>query len=156
MRRRRFWGARLWSLRGTAVAGAWGACLAVWLAYVASGAAWFWWYVAVPLGGVAGVAAIGLPRSPGARALRQHGRVRGRCGPVVPGLYTIRANAEWSAFGGAAEYLAANAHGRGDGGDGADRNGGLEVSADRSRTRSALCRPRSPPAACGARAGMTT
>ncbi len=52
----------LWRLRQSGLAAAIGAALVVWLGYAVLGVSYFWWYLAVPLGGIAAAAAIGLPR----------------------------------------------------------------------------------------------
>jgi arabinofuranosyltransferase len=50
---------RIWK---TGLAAAIGAALVVWLGYAILGVTYFWWYLAVPLGGIAAAAAVGLPR----------------------------------------------------------------------------------------------
>ena len=52
----------LWRARRTGLALAIGACLTVWAGYVALGVAYFYWYLAVPLAGLAALSAVGLPR----------------------------------------------------------------------------------------------
>lgn len=52
----------LWRRRTSALALALGACLAVWLGYTLLGVAYFYWYLLLPLAGVAALAAVGLPR----------------------------------------------------------------------------------------------
>jgi hypothetical protein len=85
------------------------ACV-VWLGYAALGVAYFYWYMLVPLLGLAALAATGLPRI-----------VRGRwlyasCALFVLGSWTLtpllylgRAKAEYFGFGVVAEYLLKNA-----------------------------------------------
>jgi hypothetical protein len=82
------------------------AALAVWIAYSVVGVAYFWWYFAVPLGGVALVASAGLPRI-----------VRGPAIPVTIALllvsvwsvsyhlYIGRGQEEAQSFAPAANYL---------------------------------------------------
>jgi arabinofuranosyltransferase len=52
----------LWRRRTSALALAVGACLVVWLGYALLGVAYFYWYLMLPLAGVAVLAAVGLPR----------------------------------------------------------------------------------------------
>ena len=52
----------LWHRRDTAIAHAAGAALAIWLGYSLVGAAYFWWYLSLPLLGVTLCAAAGFPR----------------------------------------------------------------------------------------------
>lgn len=100
----------LWRARRSAAALAAAAALAVWAGYAVTGAAWFFWYFAVPLGGVALLAAAGLPRLargpwlPAAAALYLLG-----IWPVAVPLYVGRAQNEFHLFGGAARVLAAAA-----------------------------------------------
>ncbi|OGF15265.1 MAG: hypothetical protein A2W00_06665 [Candidatus Eisenbacteria bacterium RBG_16_71_46] len=100
----------VWRARRTPLALAIAACLVVWLGYSVLGVAYFYWYLVVPLGGLAALAAVGLPRI-----------VRGPAIYValalfVPGMWSIgyslylgRAFNEASDFGGAARYLARHA-----------------------------------------------
>ena len=53
---------QLWRRRRSALALATSACLVVWLGYALLGVAYFYWYLLVPLAGLASLAAIGLPR----------------------------------------------------------------------------------------------
>jgi arabinofuranosyltransferase len=55
-------GIALWRRRASALALAVGACLVVWLGYALLGVAYFYWYLLLPLAGVAVLAAVGLPR----------------------------------------------------------------------------------------------
>ena len=55
-------GIGLWRRRPSALALAVGACLVVWLGYALLGVAYFYWYLLLPLAGVATLAAVGLPR----------------------------------------------------------------------------------------------
>ena len=52
----------LWRRRSSALALVVGACLVVWLGYALLGVSYFYWYLLLPLAGVAALAAIGLPR----------------------------------------------------------------------------------------------
>ncbi len=82
------------------------AALVVWAGYALLGVAYFWWYFAVPLGGIALAAAVGLPRI-----------VRGPAIPVAIALlllsvwsvsfhlYVGRAQEEARSFAPAANYL---------------------------------------------------
>ena len=100
----------LWSRRASALAGAALALATTWALLLASGASFFFWYLAAPLAGFALLASIGLPRL-----------VRGRLvyaslALLVGGqwfyqvaLYRGRADSERELFGGAARYLAAHA-----------------------------------------------
>jgi hypothetical protein len=98
----------LWRARdgGRALVLATAAALAVWLGYALLGVAYFYWYLEVPLAGLALVGAVGLPRLTRSRALYV------ACVLSVLGAWTIarilyigRANAEASRFGSVAEYL---------------------------------------------------
>jgi hypothetical protein len=103
-------GVRLWRVRGSGLALAAAAMLLVWLGYAVLGVAYFYWYMVVPMAGVALTAAVGLP-----------GLLRGRavlvaCALVVLGTWTIsrplyigRAQNEVMGFGGAADYLSREA-----------------------------------------------
>jgi hypothetical protein len=52
----------LWRRRTGALALVVGACSVVWLGYALLGVAYFYWYLLLPLAGVAALAAVGLPR----------------------------------------------------------------------------------------------
>lgn len=52
----------LWPRRDTPLALTAAACLAVWLGYAVLGVAYFYWYLVLPLAGLAMLAAVGLPR----------------------------------------------------------------------------------------------
>src|SRR5207244_1687095 len=55
-------GARaVWRVRGSALGLAVGAALAVWAGYLVIGVGYFWWYLCVPLAGIALLAAAGFP-----------------------------------------------------------------------------------------------
>jgi len=87
-----------------------GACVAVWLGYVAVGVAYFWWYLAVPLAGLAAMAAVGLPRlirGPGIEV--GIALLMASLWTVVPGLYLGRAQNESAAFANVANYLRTHA-----------------------------------------------
>jgi arabinofuranosyltransferase len=97
----------LWNHRDSAVARAAAAAVLVWIGYAVTGVAYFWWYLSLPLLGMALVSAVGLPRI-----------VRGRAIPValmvlVLSIWTIglqlyagRAEQEARAFGPIATRLA--------------------------------------------------
>jgi hypothetical protein len=92
--------------RGTGLTLAVASCLAVWLGYVVLGVAYFYWYLAVPLGGLVALAATGLPRVLrgrwvyGAAALF----VLSAWSAAYP-LYVGRAQNEFYGFAHAAEFL---------------------------------------------------
>lgn len=102
--------AGLWRERRSPLALTVAAALVVWLGYAALGVAYFWWYLAVPLGGIAALAAVGLP------AL-----VRGRGVYAAAALYVLtawfaartlylgRAQNEYFGFARAGDWLAAHA-----------------------------------------------
>jgi hypothetical protein len=83
----------------------------VWLGYAVLGVAYFYWYLVVPLGGLAALAAVGMPR-----ILR--GRwVYAACALFVVSswtgaypLYVGRAQNEYYGFANAAAFLRASAH----------------------------------------------
>jgi arabinofuranosyltransferase len=96
----------LWRERATPLARATMATLAIWLGYVALGVAYFFWYLVVPLGGLAIVAAIGLPRVVRSRA------AYAACAVLVVGtwfaahsLYVGRSQNEFFAFGQTGQFL---------------------------------------------------
>lgn len=96
----------LWRERATPLARAAAAYLAVWAGYAALGVAYFYWYLVVPLVGLAIAAAVGLPRllrgrlAWGAAALL----VAGSWIPAWP-LYVGRSQNEYFGFGQAASFL---------------------------------------------------
>jgi MYXO-CTERM domain-containing protein len=104
-------GALLWRRRDAPLTLAVAACLAVWAGYTALGVAYFYWYLVVPLGGLAALAAAGLPRI-----------LRGRwayaaCALFVLSswigaypLYVGRAQNEYYGFVNAAAFLGEYAH----------------------------------------------
>jgi hypothetical protein len=97
----------VWQARGTALFPIVAAALAIWAGYAALGVAFFFWYLFVPLAGLAVLAACGLPRI-----------VRGPAVPVsaallIAGLWTVamslylgRAQNEAIEFGAIADALA--------------------------------------------------
>jgi hypothetical protein len=101
----------LWRERRSAMSLAIAGALVVWLGYSLLGVTYFYWYMVVPLAGVAALAAVGLPRI-----------VRGpwiyvSCGllllgtwTLAPKLYLGRAKAEYFSFGVVAEYLLTHAN----------------------------------------------
>ncbi|MBI5708987.1 MAG: hypothetical protein HZC42_01600, partial [Candidatus Eisenbacteria bacterium] len=104
-------GARaLWRERRDPLARTVVAALVVWFGYAALGVAYFWWYLAVPLGGIAALAAVGLPAI-----------VRGRGLYAAVALYVLtawlagrtfylgRAQNEYFGFARAGSWLAAHA-----------------------------------------------
>jgi hypothetical protein len=101
---------RLWRVRGSGLALAVAGMLVVWAGYALLGVAYFYWYMIVPLAGVALAVAVGLPgllRGPG---------VLVACVLFVLGTWTIsrplyigRAQNEVMGFGGAADYLSREA-----------------------------------------------
>jgi hypothetical protein len=103
-------GARsVWALRSTGLGRATAALLLIWLAYSALGVTYFWWYLIVPLAGVATLVAAGLPQLIRGRALYVSLAVflGGMWLGVLP-LYRGRAQTEIREFGGAADWLAAH------------------------------------------------
>ena len=100
----------MWRERSRPVALAVAGALSVWLVYAVTGAPWFFWYFAVPLGGFAMIAAAGLPRI-----------TKGRAIPIAALLYVVlswsvarflyvgRAQNEYYLFAAAADVLVKNA-----------------------------------------------
>jgi hypothetical protein len=98
---------RLWRARATALAWFAAGALAVWAGYAVLGVAYFYWYMVVPLAGIALVAAVGLPHV-----------VRGKAIPIacllfILGtwsiarvLYVGRTQNEFFSFGGVSTWLA--------------------------------------------------
>jgi hypothetical protein len=101
---------RLWGIRRTAPALAAAAGLVVWLGYSVLGVAYFYWYLVVPLAGVAVLAAAGLPEMTRGRALYV-GLALFALGSwtIVPKLYRARLANEVLGFGQTADLLARNA-----------------------------------------------
>jgi hypothetical protein len=99
----------LWSRRATGLGLAAGAMLLVWFGYAAIGVAYFYWYLMIPLAGIALAASVGFPRI-----------TRGRLIPITAALFCIslwsvadvlyraRAQAEYLSFGEIANYLLGN------------------------------------------------
>ena len=87
-----------------------GAGLAVWLGYVTLGVAYFWWYMVLPLGAFALLAAAGFAHVVRGRAIPVAATltVLGTWSVAVP-LYIGRAQAEAASFGPPAELLASRA-----------------------------------------------
>jgi len=100
----------VWRARGSALGFATGAALAVWLGYVTLGVTFFFWYLVVPLAGIAVLAATGLPRIVRGRAVYASLAlfVLGLWG-IGMQLYVGRAKVEIESFGAVADYLAASA-----------------------------------------------
>jgi len=98
---------RLRSMRSTPLVAAIAACLVVWLGYAALGVAFFWWYLLVPLAGLAALAAVGMPSLASGRALYvSTALLVAGLWTVVPNLYIGRAQNEYFGFAQAAEILA--------------------------------------------------
>jgi hypothetical protein len=104
-------GARaLWEQRRQPIASFAAACLVVWIGYAFLGVAYFWWYLTVPLTGLAVLAAVGLPRltrGPGleiSSALLILG-----LWTLLPKLYLGRAQSEYIGFAGVSGYLSSHA-----------------------------------------------
>jgi hypothetical protein len=96
----------LWRRRTSALALAVGACLVVWLGYALLGVAYFYWYLLLPLAGVAVLAAVGLPR------LVRGGLLYGSIALLVAtmwvdahNLYVGRAQNEYYGFAMVADWL---------------------------------------------------
>jgi arabinofuranosyltransferase len=100
----------LWRERNSPLARAVGVMLAVWLAYAALGVAYFFWYLVIPLTGLAVVASIGLPRLARGRILYASCvvLVLGSWTPAYS-LYVGRAQNEFYGFANTGKFLAANA-----------------------------------------------
>lgn len=100
----------LWPKRRSGLALAIGGALSVWLGYAVLGVAYFFWYLVVPLGGLAALAAVGLPSILRGRAVYVALAV------MVVGMWTLqfdlylgRSQNEYFSFSKAADYLVANA-----------------------------------------------
>jgi arabinofuranosyltransferase len=96
----------LWRARKGALAFGAAGALVVWLGYAFVGAGYFWWYLGVPLGGIALVAAVGLPRIVHGRALYVSLAltIAGAWAPSYQ-LYVGRWREERASFGNAASFL---------------------------------------------------
>jgi hypothetical protein len=101
----------VWRARRTPLAPVVAAALAIWLGYALLGVAFFYWYLFVPLAGFVILAACGLPRVVRGTPvyLAAAATVIGVWG-IAFQLYLGRSQTEQVEFGGAAEYLAQNAH----------------------------------------------
>jgi len=100
-------GARMmWRARSSALALATAAAVVVWLGYVVVGAGYFWWYLAVPLGGISLLAAAGFPQIARGPALYVVAALT-IAGAWIPSrqLYVGRWQEESGTFGVAASYL---------------------------------------------------
>jgi hypothetical protein len=98
--------AALWRLRRTGLTLAVGAALAVWSGYALLGVAYFFWYLAVPLAGVAALAAAGLPRIVrGPALLVSAGLTVVGIWTIAPALYIGRAQNEFYGFARTANFL---------------------------------------------------
>jgi hypothetical protein len=102
--------ARLWRERPLPLVAAVAAASIVWIGYALLGVTYFWWYLAVPLAGVATLAAIGFPSLARGPALYIATAMM-VCGiwMVASQLYIGRWQEEAGSFGGAADYLRDNA-----------------------------------------------
>jgi len=102
--------AALWRARSRPVTLFAAACLSVWLGYALLGVAFFYWYLVVPLGGVAALACVGLPRIVRGRWLYAGAAllVASSWLDAYP-LYVGRAQNEFYGFAATADWLAKNA-----------------------------------------------
>jgi hypothetical protein len=102
--------ARLWRAWRSALALAIAGSLVVWLGYSLLGVAYFYWYMLVPMAGLAALAAVGLPRivrGPGLYI--SMGVFVVGMWTLAPSLYLGRAKAEYFSFGIVAQYLLTHA-----------------------------------------------
>jgi len=99
-----------WRARRTAFGLATAASLTIWAGYVVLGVAFFFWYLLVPLAGIALLAAAGMPRVVRGRAIyiSLAAYVIGMWG-IGMQLYIGRAKTELETFGAVASYLAGEA-----------------------------------------------
>jgi arabinofuranosyltransferase len=99
-----------WRLRRSAFGLTTFAAVTIWAGYALVGAAFFFWYLLVPLGGIALLVAAGLPRVVRGRAiyLSLAAYIVGIWGIGLQ-LYVGRAQVELETFGAVASYLAAEA-----------------------------------------------
>jgi hypothetical protein len=102
---------RLWAARTSGIAHLALAGLVVWLSYALLGVAYFYWYMMVPLAGLAVVAAAGMP------SVVKGAPVYVAMAALIVGVYVdamsvyaSRTEIEYMGFGGVADYL--NAHSR--------------------------------------------
>jgi hypothetical protein len=96
----------MWRARQRALLLGAGAALVVWAGYVLVGAGYFWWYLGVPLGGIALVSAAGFPQLARGRALYVSAAltIAGTWPPAYQ-LYVGRWSQERASFGNAASFL---------------------------------------------------
>ncbi|HVP14617.1 MAG TPA: hypothetical protein VMS88_03675 [Terriglobales bacterium] len=100
----------LWRRRRSALAFFVAACLVIWAGYALLGVAYFYWYLLVPLGGVAALAASGLPRLVRSRLVYAAAAVLVlSCWSVGYTLYVGRAQNEYNGFAQTARLLRASA-----------------------------------------------
>ena len=97
---------RLWALRGEAIVRMCAAAVVIWLGYALLGVAYFYWYLLVPLFGLAVIASTGLP------LLVRGGLLYASLAAYLAGVYAdgvvpyfSRADFEYEGFIGAALYL---------------------------------------------------
>lgn len=96
----------IWRARRGALALGAAAALVVWAGYVLVGAGYFWWYLGVPLGGIALVAAAGFPQIARGPALYVSAALTiAGVWPPSYQLYVGRWREERASFGNAASYL---------------------------------------------------
>ncbi len=96
----------LWRRRSGALVLAVGACLAVWLGYALLGVAYFYWYLVLPLAGVAALAAVGLPRlARGGLLLASAALLVATMWVDARNLYVGRAQNEYFGFAAVADWL---------------------------------------------------
>jgi hypothetical protein len=96
----------VWRARRSGLALAIAGALVVWLGYALLGVAYFYWYMVVPLGGLAALAAVGLPHVLRGRAVYAAAALFVvSLWSVAPVLYLGRARAEYNSFGAVATYL---------------------------------------------------
>ena len=100
-----------WRARHSAMSLAIAAALVEWLGYSLLGVAYFYWYMLVPMVGLAALATLGLPRIVRGRALYVSAAL---CmfgmWTVTPRFYLGRATNEYRSFGLVAEYLLEHAN----------------------------------------------
>ncbi len=96
----------VWRARRSAMSLAIAGALVVWLGYAVLGVTYFFWYMLVPMAGLAALAAVGLPRIVRGRGLYLSAAmyVVGMW-TLAPVLYIGRARNEYHSFGVVAEYL---------------------------------------------------
>ncbi|HEY2954598.1 MAG TPA: hypothetical protein VGK89_05065 [Candidatus Eisenbacteria bacterium] len=100
----------LWRARRSGLALAVAGALVVWLGYSLLGVTYFYWYMLVPLAGLAALAAVGLPRiARGPYLYVSIALFVLGTWTLTPVLYLGRAKAEYFSFGAVAQYLLAHA-----------------------------------------------